>query len=391
MTLTSTSSGIDVEVLNDAIGGVFADTTQMAAGRLKALGVIIGGDDMPHGRGMIGKTIEMPRFGILPDFDEIAESAAAVPYELKDTSDTATVTRASLSFEVSGWRQGSGVQDPYAEAARQVLARTEVRREDVCMVAAAATPLVSDVYSSTVPVYFTHSAIVEAMGMLDGPAAAVVVHPRTYLDILKNTDAAGHLIKWSELDLPPLIQSSRMPITGSTMGTFAAAPSSSAVTPALTWGTNTPLGNYKVRIKVIVGGARGTWTFKFSTNNGGHWSETLTSAATVSLIDTTADSLVGRNGKTGLVLAIATGTAVADEVSLSTGNVKATSLVVQAGAIAHWRNGSRLRFQTQQLPLYDSDVAAMHYYSATTLLARRAGGSTCGVAALKHNVSNYIG
>ncbi len=71
--------------------------------------------------------------------------------------------------------------------------------------------------------------------------------------------------------------------------------------------TGTPLDAYRLRVKIVAGGLRGTATFKVSLDGGRTYGDTLVTAATSSTIA----------AATGITIAFATGTYVAEEVYTS--------------------------------------------------------------------------
>lgn len=402
MTATKTTDrDFNVQVLTDTVRGRFAQKTAFMGSILVAQGAVIVRDNMRESDpSFIGNEVTIPYFGTIGDFSANSEDVASVPSVLKLTNEKATVSRSSLSFETTRWARNSGPDDadPYEEASEQILT-SAIRRMDALAVAeAAATPLVLDKYSATVPVYLDWDYIVDGRAKWGDEQDGIVgmcISSRTESDLRKLKDSQGRpllLDNMKEGGLTtfcgvPLITSDSMPTTGSTMG----AVTSAGTSPPVITLSGTPLGAWDLRFKCILGGALATWTLQFSTDGGSTWSATILSAASVPLIDTASDSLVGKNGLTGVTAAIAAGTANVDNTWSSTANMKTTTLILQKGALAFWYNRQALELLTHPDILKDNTLAAMHMYHATKLYRRRNGGTKPGVVALKHNVRNYAG
>ncbi len=91
------------------------------------------------------------------------------------------------------------------------------------------------------------------------------------------------------------------------------------------------------------------------------------------------DSLVGRNGATGLTLTFASGTYNADNDYRSQTNLIASSLILKRNSLAWWFNRSAMVLQTDKDILRDSQLGAMHMYGAALRYRRRPGSSGGGV------------
>lgn len=400
MTATKTTDrDFNVQVLTDTVRGRFAQKTAFMGSIFVSQGAVIVRDNMREGDpSFIGNEVTIPYFGTIGDFIANAEDNASVPSVLKLTNEKATVARSSLSFETTRWSRQSGPNDadPYEEAAEQILTSATRRMDGLAIAEAASTPLSLDKYSATVPQYLDWNYIVDGRakwGDEQDDIVAMCISSRAESDLRKLVNGQGNPLLVEDMTGSgltkfcgvPLVTSDSMPLTGSTMGAVV-----SAGTPVLTL-SGEPLGAWDLKIKAIVGGALATWTFQFSTDGGNTWSSTLTSAASVPLIDTASDSLVGKNGKTGITVAIAAGTAGGSDTWTSTANIKQTTLILQKGALAFWYNRQALELLTHADILKDNTLAAMHMYHATKLYRRRNGGTKPGVVALKHNVRGYVG
>ena len=401
MTATKTTDrDFDVQVLADMLPGHFKrKNALMGSGLASSRAVIVSGT-FPGNKVGLG-TVTVPRFGTIGEFADNPEDTAAVPVALKSTNEQATPARSSLAIEVTKWSslESEQGQDPYQEGLRQIDVAAEREMDRIMVAKAAATPLVRDVYSATVPAYLDWDTMADGFSMWgdeEEDAAAVIVHSAVANGMRKLRDANGHLLlvesmvdgrKVKKIGNTTVVVSNKVPLTSSSMGTVTE-------TGAAVGGvglTGTPTGAWDLRIRIILGGARGTATFQFSTDGGGTWSATLTTAATVVLTDTATDSLVGNNGTTGLTATFGVATYDVLSVYSSTALLKATSLIVQPGALAFWFNANALTLQTDRDILKDNALAAMHLYYVAHLYVRRAGSSYPGVVALKHNVQNYIG
>lgn len=399
-TTTTDSRDFDVQVLEDTVRGHFAGKNALMGSVLASQGAIIVRDSMRADRDFIGNEITVPYFGTLGDFQNNPEDTAITPSVLKSTHEKATVGRSSLAFEVSYWARHSGPADgdPYEECARQIEIAAIREMDKLCITAAAGTPLVKDVYSSNSPTFLDWDLIVDGQALWgdeQDDIVAMVVHSRVEAGLRKLRDSVGRpllldgMISGRTVSMfngRPVLVSDRVPLTGSTMGTVVETGASVGNVGL----TGTPIGPWDLKIDITTGGSRGTAKFKFSTDGGNTWSEELTTAATVDLIDPAADSLVGMNGQTGLTATFGVATYNDASVYSSKAVLKATSLILQRGALCFWYNRNAMGLETDRDILKHNDVAAMHMYRVAHRYRRRAGGSKPGVVALKHNVPGFV-
>jgi len=410
MAVTETGDIFVPEILTDHVQGAIRDKNALMGSTLVSSGAIFVNGAMPKsGPGVIGTTVRMPYFGTIPAFTNNAEGSSATPQEIKSHYEDATVARSSLAFEASRWSQGAGAitgMDPYDEATRQIVVQA-VRRMDALMVAAGqGSSLVEDLYSATVPRYLTYADVALAkarkMGDEQDGIVAMVCHSLVVGDLASTLDATGRPI----LTMPengtvprlagvPILISDSMPLTGSSMGTLTLdAGGTGSATFAL---TGTPLGPWDLVIKCILGGECATATIQFSTDGGNTYSETLTTAATgvpLALTDTATDSLVGKNGATGVSVAFTNGAGadfVVTDTYSATANLCCESQIWTKGAGAFWFNAAAMELHTEKDILEDTDIAAMHLYGAPHVYRRRAGGTRPGVVRIKNNVSHFVG
>lgn len=408
MAITVNTDLIDVQVLVDAVRGVFKGKNAFMGSILASQGAVRVSGTMPKGGpGAVGKKIDIPYFGTIGKFVNNPDGSAVTPNKLQQVLEQATIARQSLAAETSRWAQGVGaidpsVGDPHQEAANQVMTQATRAMDEICVTEAATTPLVSDVYNATTPVYLDWDLVIDAKTMWGDEQdniVAMVVHSTSLADLakLKNghgdplllmnqTQGQESVIRFAGV---PVVVSDLVPLTGSTMG----AVTSSGTTPPVATLAGTPLGPWKLVIDCITGDAT-TNNFKFSTDGGNTFSATITAlddGVPVALTDTAADSLVGMNGRTGLTVAFASGTFNADNFWKAQANLKVTDMILQQDALAFWYNQQRLGAQSDVDILADADIIAMHLYHAPKLYRRRRGGSRPGCIAIKHNVKNYIG
>lgn len=398
------------EILEEAVKGVFAGKNAFLGSRLASLGVAVVSGSMPQGGpNAIGSTITMPYFGTLGEFVANAEGNSVTPSKIGMVTETATISRDSLAFEVTQWAIGNSlvnpaISDPYEESARQIMIAAERAMDKRLIDAAGASGVyVKDVYSATTPVTINWDLFVdakfEAWGDEQDDVVAILTHSHGHKDMMKLKDSAGRPLLLNSLsegnmaDLDrfaglPVIVSDRVPLTASAMGTVT----SSGTSPPVLTITGTPLGAYKLVIDCVVGGAHQTATYRFSTDGGNTWSATLTTPAAATptaLIDTAVDSLVGMNGKTGLSVAFAAGTFNADNLWTSTASLKVTSMLLKRRSLAFWYSSGNLGLDTDKDILKHSKLAAMHLYGAAHRYRRHPAGTKPGVVHISHNVSGF--
>ena len=408
MSVTQYTDLIAPQILGDVVRGKFKGKNAFAGSALVAAGAVIISGTMPKGGpGAIGKTIEIPYFGSIGEFASNAEGSSPTPTKLAQTSETATIARASLAVETSIWAQGlaqvdPALGDPYQEAADQAVASATRFIDQAIITEFATTPLVRDVYSATTPVYMDWDTVIKAKrlwGDEQDDIVGLIVHSTTLADmsILKSSTGAplllsnmtqgqGQIMSFGGV---PVTTSDRMPLTGSSMGTVV----STGTAPPVATLAGTPTGPWSLQIDAQTGTAT-TVTFKFSTDGGNTWSAILTAlddSVAVALTDTAVDSLVGNNGATGLTVAFAAGTFNADNLWVSTALIKASSLIVKRGSGAFWYNAQRLGAKTDVDILEDTDIMAMHLYHAPKLYRRCRMGARPGVVKIIHNARDFIG
>lgn len=405
MATTTTANIVVPEVYNDAVQGQFRRKNALIDSILVSSGAIAISGTMPEsGARVVGKTVRCPYFGSIGEFEQVTEGNSLTARAIGQGYEDATVVHDGLAFEATIWARYAGeiagmANDPYEEAARQTVESAR-RAMDTRMVAAGSTsPLLVNNYSATAPSYLTFAMLVAAKAMKLGDEqadgiVAMVTHSLGYADLVGEKDANGRPLHTTtvdggltRVDGMPVLQSDKVQLTGSTMGTVT---SSGTTPPGITL-SGTPTGPWVLHIDIVDAGTVGNATFRFSTDGGNTWSATLTTGASVALTDTATDSLVGNNGTTGITCAFTAGTHAADNLYVSTANICVETQIWMRGAGAFWFNQQALALKTDSDILKDSDVGAMHLYSAPKVYRRRAGGSRPGVVRIKHNVRSFVG
>jgi len=402
MTATKTTDrDFDVQVLEETVRGHFAGKNALMDSILVTQGAIVVNSQMPNGNESIGNEITVPYFGTIGEFEDNPEDTAVTPKVIKTTNERGTVGRSSLAFETTRWARNSGPEDadPYDECSVQIAVAAKREMDRLCVAAAAGTPLQLDSFSAAgAPSYLDWDMMADGQALLgdeEDDVVAMVTHSRTKADLRKLLDANGRPLlvdsmkegEVARFQGRPLLISDRASLTGSSMGSVTEAGASVGGVGL----TGTPTGPWDLKIRIILGGARGTATFQFSTDGGNTYSATLTTAATVSLIDTAKDSLVGNNGTTGLTATFGVATYDVLSVYSSKAILKVSTLLLQKGAVAFWYSSANMGLETDKDILKHNDVAAMHMYRVAHRYRRRRGGSRPGVVALRHNVRNFDG
>ncbi len=394
MARTTKTDVLIPEIFTEAVQGAFAQKDAFRGSNLVRTGAAVVSGEFPGGPTSIGNEVEVPYFSLLGDFVSNPDGSAVSPAKLGQTGEKATVSRDSLAFEVTRWAQSSKGGDAYEESARQIVMAAERAIDKRCIDAAtAAGGLRTDVYNAGAPVYLTYDLVVDAKSMWgddQDDVAAMIVTSRALADLYKMKDLNGLPLLTRAVDggLPsflgmPVVVSDRMPVTGSGMGSVTSA----GTTPPTVTLSGTPSGPWKLRIIITVGGTLGVAKFKFSTDGGQNYSAEFTTAASVPLLDTAIDSLIGINGATGITAAFAAGTYNVDNVYTATASPKARTLLVKKGALAFWYNRAGLQLQTDRDILADSGIGAMHLYAAAIRYRRRPGSVRPGVVEIAHNVT----
>lgn len=408
MATTTTSDVFNPEILTETVQAEFSGKDAFNDSRLARAGVAIIKGTMPEGGPeALGKKIIIPRFGVIGEFEEVAENTPGVPSSIAMATEEATITHDYLGFETTVWARANGHlfpggADPYVEAARQIRLAAN-RRADYRLITAAMASgvFVKDVYSASAPVYMSYDLAIDtrfdAFGDEQDDLAAILVHSQTTKDLLKLKDGNGRpMLTSSQGEGGPLdtfaglavITSDRLPLTGSSMGTVTA----SGTSPPTATLAGTPLGPWRLHIDCLESHASDT-KIRFSVDGGNTWSgpiEASDDGVPVPLVDPNPDSTIGVNGKTGLTVAFASGTFNADNLWTSNAVLKTTSILLKRNALAFWFNQRLLELLTDVDIRRHTNEAAMHLYGAAHRYQRRPGGTKPGVAHIVHNVSSFV-
>jgi len=404
MAKTTIADGIDPEILTDAVQGAFRGKNAFIDSFFVRTGAVtIDGSFPESDPRRIGSTIEVPYFGTLGPFVPNPDGNAITPQKLRQTSETAVVSRDSLAFEVTRWAENGWKGDPYQESARQALVqagRAMDKRLTDALVASGA--MVRSRYATSsigADNYLDWDSVIDARMMWGDEDEEIV-------GMVMSSAAKGDLLKLKDLDGRPLMVTSMkegdfdrfagLPIHvsdrlgmigGSTMGAIVAAGTS----PPTVTVSGTPTGPVNLVIDILTGGALGAATFRFSTDGGITYSATMTTGASVPLVDTAVDSLVGDNGESGLTAVFGAGTYNADNTFSASALIKSRTALLKRGALAFWYNREALQLLTDKDILADSKLGAMHLYAAAHRYRRLPTSTKPGVVIIEHNVSSFIG
>ncbi len=406
MAITTKDNTFNPEVLTDTVQGMLAHRNALKGSLFVASGAAISEPSLERGQNMVGEQITIPFFGHIGEFEEnLADGAAATPRQLLMKSEVATVTRDSLSFEMTTWAQFAASADPFAEAGVQIMDSFVRITDKRCLDAAIASGvLVQDEAGNTM----TWDIAVNAKTLFrdeQDDIVAMIVHSQTKRDMLLLKDADGRPLlvesqREGEFDRfagVPVGVSDKVDLTGSVMGAVA----STGTSPPVVSLAGVPLNAYDIKIEITTGGASdGTAFFRFSTDDGQTFSDPIVipsgggpQALDVSITGSNAqaDALVGKNGATGITATFASGTYNVDNVYRAEANLAVSSLLLKRGSIAWWWNREAMRMLTDQDILRDTDLAAMHLYGVAHRYRRRPGGTMTGVISIKHAVAQYDG
>lgn len=407
----ATDSELDPQILEDTVQGHFAGLNVIQGSILSTNGAVMVSGTMPEGGpDAIGRSVEVPYFGVIGDFASNPDGSSITPSKLLQGKETATVTRDSLAFEISRWSRGqaavkSNQLDPYVEAARQIELSAGRLLDKAIVTEAATSPLLLDISSSTTD-FLNYEAVVRAQTKFrdeQDDIVAMAIHSQTLADLARLKDADGRPLLTTQPEGQrgirrfngiPLLVSDRVPVSGTVGSVTSAGTTPPVATVTVDASESAYLGPWDLRIECTLLGAHATATIRFSVDGGQTWSESLTTAGVgvaLPLIDTAKDSTVGYNGRTGLEVAFASGTFAVNNTWSATVNLTVESMIFQRGAAAHWYNAQAMRLLTDEDILADTQIGAMHLYHAPHLYRRRRGGSLPGVVRIKHKVLDYRG
>ncbi len=424
MAITVKDDMLDPQILLDAIRGELRSKKAFMGSILVSQGAVLVSPGMPKGGpGAIGKKIDIPYFGRVGKFVLNADGSAITPTKLGQVLEQATIARASLASETSAWAQGlaevdPNLGDPHAEAARQIVQEGEDFMDAAMVTEFKTTPLVRNVSSSIATgafVYGSWDLTVQARtlwGDQQDGIVAMVAHSQSVADMATEKDGQGRPMLMVETGPDgtmkyngiPLLVSDNVPLDGSEM----TSPMAESVSQPDVTLTGVPLGPWKLQITIVTGGASdGTAKFKFSTDGGSTFSATYTipngggtflldDSSTAAVADVngekTDDSLVGKEGRTGITATFTNGTYTTAATFKSVANLVVSDMILQRGAGGFWYNAQRLGLKSDEDILADADIIAAHLYHAAKLYRRRRGpGTRPGCVLVRKNVRNYTG
>lgn len=216
MPLIKNTDVIDREILETSIRGAVAAGVVCLYGS----GAAVIKTTLSAGRGSEGDQVKVPYFGSLGEMEDIVtDGSALTPKAFASSAELATVVHSGIAFEMTAWAQ-AGVDDPYAEVARQAVESLR-RRADKALIDAA---VAADVpMTLTTGATFSYDSFVNAKllwGDEQDDIAAFAVHSKVYGAMLKLKDAnALPLLIDSAKDggMPrilgvPVIVSDRLPV-----------------------------------------------------------------------------------------------------------------------------------------------------------------------------------
>lgn len=394
------------ELFAEAVEGAFASQNAFMGSQSANLGIVVAMGTFPQADAKsIGSQVSIPYFGSLGEFASASDGVASTAATSTMTKEYGTIDRGTMNFELTTWAGSVPVpgKSPYEEYARQIVAASTRYADKKVIDAAVAgnNQLVLDVFSATSPRNFDYDLLVDGLGLwgdfgsLD-EVAAIAVHSKTMIDMLKLKDSTGRpiLVQPNEAGVPPmvfgkpLIVSDRLPVDNSSLTAVT-----SAGTPVLTLTASTnreggtgPVRPVNAKVVCTTGGARGTWKFKLSIDGGATYTadDLYTSAATVEL----TDPLDPAGGKLGITINIAAGTAVLAEYWTFKTILKHTSLLLKKNSLAFWYNASYAGvLQSVPVPANDSVIYAAHLYSVAHRYVRMPGQPLPGVVKIRHNAA----
>jgi len=227
MASTTRSNLVIPELMVEAVKAAWPDKLAFAEA-----GIVAENPRLPNGV-KAGDTVKIPYFNALSDFETPAEGAALTPEALTETSETATVKRAGKAVEITTWAQlADTYDDPYAEAARQIVegARRQFDKDLVAAAVAAAgtAPLLGKKTVGDGTAAISYDLVVDWLGAFgEDEPDALIVHPKIRDDLRKLKDANGLpiFVQPNDGGLPrifgiPVYVRKRMPVISGTPDTY---------------------------------------------------------------------------------------------------------------------------------------------------------------------------
>lgn len=399
MPKTTKSDVIIPEIFDQALEGAFDDQNALLGSAFAAINAAVVVQDLEADRSNIGDPVKVPYFGHLGDFTDMVDGDAVPTSKLAQAVEQATVKHSGIAVELTRMANQKNI---YEELSRQMVV-SALRKGDAAMVAecfAAGGGATVDVYSALAPKILDYDTIVDAKMTWgdeqdEDSFAGLVLGTKQYSDLCRLKDGHGKLLMRQVHENGKLSR-----FLGFAVSVSDALPREATLSAPLASGTTPPALALSVpvaiarrltvfaltlRVKITVGGARGTAKFRFSLNEGQTWSPELTTGASVPLFDATYPELDNVAGNTGIVAEWPIGTYATDNEYLSQASIKFASLLLKKNALAFWFSRRALAAQVDRDILVDSDVLASHLYYAAHRYRRYRTGSRSGVCRIYSN------
>jgi len=372
-TRTTASNVFLPELVEQSVEGAFSGISVM-----QGIGAAIYRDGLLSSTE--GEIVNVPYFDSLGELDDITTDGDGLSLTtFGQTAEQATVNHSGKMFEMTRLAR-AGANDPYAEASKQMAEAARRRFDRALIECASSTPLVQTYTTSD---FLQPDMLTDAQSLFadeENDIAGLVVHSKVKASLRKVKDADGNsiLVDAKEGGLAringiPIITTDRAPVQGS-MGAVTSAGTSP---PTITL-TGTPAGAYELRVSVTTAGALGTSKIKYSLDGGVTYTENVTTAATVLMVDPFTKQ------SSGVTLNIASGSASVDNTYTASFAGTFSSLLLRKGSMVLWRSDA---FADEDKDISrDTKVAAVHVYWIAHLYKRMPGLTRPGVVRMVHGI-----
>jgi hypothetical protein len=374
------------EVLQDTLRANFRGRTAL----LGSAAVITSGGLAPSAQG--GDTIEIPKFDLIGDLEDVAENVDLSVGTIPDGSrESCTVVRSGKAFTLTDWKKtAEQFADPYAEYTRQILEATNRRWDRALIEKACASGLPSnhviDRFNAGSPVKLSWSFAVDGRrpwGDEQDDIGMIVVHSKGYFDLIAEVDSQQRPIQQNSPQDGEIMRvggvtvkiSDRTPIffPVTTLTATGTTPPTVTLTDAAAGNT---LAIDSIRVEITTGGARGTAVFRYSYDGGANWAESgVLTAATYTL---------KQNGmSTGIVLNFPVGTYATDNVYVTV-NPKYSTVITKRKSLLLWYSSLPLVEMIRE-PKAARSLVVLNTYFAAHRFGRLIANTRPGVTILRHN------
>lgn len=387
------NSFYSLPLLQDALDAAFANNAPFLADKLVARGCCAVSDQFPGaGPGVVGKQLAIPMFGLLPEFQDLADGAAGTTSDLSSTAALVTVNRSYLGSPMTTWaRSLPNVKDPYTVFSEQAAqrARQKMAKELIKVLVSTTGVPVLDKY--TTPTKMDYDAFLTAsqlgFGDRQESICCVIVPSKVEADLNAMKSTTGDYIL-GNTKLKDLLLVSDIPDLTVT-GTMSAITPAGTTPPTVTT-ANTSNRLINLRVVPILGGALGTAKIKYSTDGGVTWvlqhgGADIVTAAGIPIYDSGVWERSGSKLQeaTGITITFAAGTAALDNVWTATSTNKYTTAIVTRGAAAFWYAGSLMQVEMFREPNKDTTTASLNMYWGATRFPRTSGLDRPGVTLIQ--------